>query len=72
MTTRREALKKYLGQEVKGVTAFLSERRGGRNGYGYLLTFVKFPGGEYIDHCWIGGGEGCGCVQWREGTDCIG
>lgn len=72
MSTYREELEKYVEQQVPDVTADLSERSGGRNGYGYLLQNVHFPNGEYIDHCWVGGGEGMGCARWAEGTVCLG
>jgi hypothetical protein len=65
MSTVRDSLKKFLGQEVEGCTATLSKRNGGRTGYGYLLTDVVVAG-QYEDHCWFGGGEGRGCMRWDD------
>ena len=59
MATIRNELSKYLGTVIE-IQATIERRSGGRNGYGWLLQGIRLPDGDYLDHCWVGGGHGEG------------
>jgi len=72
MATYRQEIKHLVGRTISGITGVLAERSGGNTGYGFLLTKVDFPDGSAIDHVWFGGGEGWSCMQWPDGSACLG